>query len=127
MVEIVKYLIFVLAVGVSFGSRKWCLPIFCFFLPLSQWMPEVPIPAVNAMNLLLLPVLYQAIATGGGRKKKQQSDPLWFPLLLFMFFVFISWARVNWSSDLPAEWVMSGGLYNNVVTFKEFINAVVFY
>jgi O-antigen ligase len=127
MIEAVKYLILLVALVTSASSRRWSLPIFCFFLPLSQWMPAIPIPAVNAMNLLLLPVLVRALAAGPPREENGRKDPLLIPIGLFMLFMIISWARVHFGSGPPPEFYRYDGIYTNIVLLKEYISTFIFY
>lgn len=127
MVELFKYGILVAAVTATMFSKRWGLAILAFFLPLIQWLPEIPVPGLNAINLMLLPVLARAIAAGPDRTGPRRLDPLLIPGGIVVTFVTISWARVYFFDVLPPLFVEEGGLYANIITFKEFLVGFVFY
>ena len=127
MLELVKYITLFGALAVSTFSRKWCLVILVMFLPLTQWMPEIPLPGINALNLLLLPVLARALFGSSRKPSKSGSEPLRIPIAVLLILLIISWARVHFSSTLPVAFLRADGLYNNIVTLKEFCTAFILY
>lgn len=127
MVELFKYGILIGAVGATMFSKRWGLAVFAFFLPLIQWLPVIPVPGLNAINLMLLPVLVRAIAAGPDRSGPRRLDPLLIPGAIIVIFVTISWARLYFFDVLPPLFVEEGGLYVNIITFKEFLVGFVFY
>jgi O-antigen ligase len=125
--EYAKLAVLGLAVLMSLGSRKHCLAILCFFLPLVQWLPDIPIPGLNAMNLLALPVIGRALAAGPPKQGNAKLDPILIPALVFIVFLTISWFRVQYGDAGNPLFIEAGGLYGNLVTFKEMLLDFVLY
>jgi len=125
--EAFKWFILIGGFLVATGSRRWAMPVFVFMIPLMQWLPEIPVSGVNAMNLLLLPVLGRAIAAGRASDGKPDSDPLWFPLLIVGFLFFVSYMKTVTATDLPPGFYNGNGPYNAMVTFKEVVVDVLVY
>lgn len=126
MIELFKYAILAGAVGATMFSKRWGLAAFAFFLPLTQWFPEIPVPGLNALNLMLLPILLRA-ARAGRATGVASGEPLALPLSLMFVAWTISWLRVQWSDFLPIEFLDEGGLYGNFVNYKEFIVDLLMY
>jgi len=101
MVELIKYAIMIGAILVVASSRRWALPTLAFFVPLMQWLPEIPITGVNAMNLMLLPVLIRAVAAGKAEGPNRRGDPLAWPLTIFALLFLVSYVRTLIADDLP--------------------------
>ncbi len=127
MIEYAKLAVLAFAVLVSLGSRRYSLGILCFFLPLVQWLPDIPLPGLNAMNLLALPVIVRAFAAGPPKHGAAKADPILIPSLLFIVFLTISWFRVQYGDAGSPMFLEHGGLYDNLVTFKEMLIDFVLY
>ena len=110
MFELIKYGILVGALLVVVSSRRWALPTLAFFIPLMQWLPEIPVTGLNAMNLMLLPVLARAIAEGADPGGLRRSDPLALPLSIFTLLFLISYVRTLRATDLPLWFYETDGL-----------------
>jgi O-antigen ligase len=127
MIELFKYGILAAAVLATTFSKRWGLAAFAFFLPLTQWLPDIPVPGLNAINLMLLPLLARAVVAGPDRREPRQGEPLLIPIAIIAVFTTISWVRVYFFDLLPQQFVQEGGFWGNFVTFKEILLGFVFY
>lgn len=130
MGEILKFAFLAVAVATCAFSRRWSLAVLGFCLPFTQWLPQIPIPTVNALNLLLLPVLIRALAAGGNTEDAAASRtrrPILVPAALFFSSVAFSWITVQFGGNTPPEFLASGGLGQNLITLKEFGVAFLLY
>lgn len=125
LILVVKHLILWTMVLTSILSRRWSLPLLAFALPLTQWFPDIPVPGINALNLLLLPPLIRALSAGP--EPGRRTDPILPVAAIFLALVTIAWGRVALADDLPILFLEKDGLYANFVTFKEFVLFVAFY
>jgi hypothetical protein len=114
--ELIKFAILIAAVAMTMFSRRWGIAVFAFFLPLTQWLPDTHIPGVNAINLMLLPLIARSIAAGKEPGDRSQMDPILIPGTVIVALVTWSWLRVRLADTLPREFVEAGGIYDNFVT-----------
>lgn len=126
MMLVIQHVILWSAFLLSVSNARWSLPVLAFFLPFTQWLPDIPIPGLNALNLLLLPALARAFAKGP-EPGPARGDPLTIPAAIFVVFVLISWLRVQFQDLLPALFIETGGLWGNFVTLKEILMFAAFY
>jgi hypothetical protein len=122
----VKYAILALAVGATLVSKRWGLAIFAFFLPLTQWLPDTHVPGLNALNLMLIPLIIRS-AMAGSAPAAERGEPLMAPWVVMFACWTISWIVVQNAPGLPAMFVENGGIYDNFITFKEFVVDIVIY
>lgn len=127
MVELFKYAILAGAVGTTMLSKRWGLAVFAFFLPLTQWLPDIPVPGLNAINLMLLPLLARAVSAGPEPGEPRPREPLFIPIAIVVVFTTISWVHAYFLDVLPELFVEEGGLWINFVTWKEILLGFVFY
>jgi O-antigen ligase len=127
MLELFKYGILAAAIGATTFSKRWGLAAFAFFLPLTQWLPDIPVPGLNAINLMLLPLLARAVLAGPDRREPRHGEPLFFPIAIVVVFTTIAWVRVYFFDLLPQQFLDEGGFWANFVTFKEILLGFVFY
>jgi O-antigen ligase len=125
--EAIKYAILVGAVLACMFSKRWGLAVFAFFVPLVQWLPDTMIPGINALNLMLVPLVIRAMTAGPVPAGTAGGEPLLFPSIVIVVMTTLAWARVAFTTMLPPGFVESGGLYDNFVTYKEIIVAFVMY
>lgn len=119
MKEMIELGVFGLAVLVCLVSSRWDLATLAFCIPFIQWFPQTPIPLVNLLNLLLLPILVRALMAGPSPPGAGRRDPILVPAVIFLACFFFSWLRVRLRTDLPTEFVMEGGQEENLITLKE--------
>jgi O-antigen ligase len=99
-------------------------------LPLVAWLPPIPIPGLNTLNLLLLPIVLRAFMEKPKAADGQPltvTSPILFPAWVFVIFLTYSWGRVQFASLLPASFIARNGFYSNFITFKEILVAFVLY
>jgi O-antigen ligase len=118
MIEVLKILVFVAALGTATLSRRWSLAIVAFFLPLPRLLPEASLSGLNAPNVLLLPLVMHAFHAGRPPGPSNRRDPLRLPALLLLGMVFVSLVRVQLSHHQPVAFLQRGELYNNALFFK---------
>jgi len=118
MIEVLKILVFVVALGAATLSRRWSLAVVGFFLPLASLLPEASVSGLNAPNVLLLPLIMHAFQAGRAPGSSDRKDPLFVPCLLLLGMVFVSLMRVQLDPHQPVEFLQRRELYNNALFFK---------
>jgi len=130
MLEAARICFLVAAILVGMFSRKWSLPVLCFCLPILTWLPASPVPSLNALNLILVPVFLRALFTHPPDPKSgapQFTSPLLVPATIFILCVAWSWASVQFASRVPVAFIARDGFHGNLITFKDMMVAFFLY
>ena len=109
-------------------SKRWGLAVFAFFLPLTQWLPDIPLPGLNAINP---DVAAADRARPHGRARAPASaghgEPLLIPIAIIVIFTTIAWLRIYFLDVLPEVFLTGGGMWYDFVTWKEILLGFCFY
>jgi len=127
MLELFKYGILAGAIGATMFSKRWGLAVFAFFLPLTQWLPDIPVPGLNAINLMLLPLIARAVTAGPEPGERRHGEPLLIPIAIIVIFTTIGWLRIYFLDVLPEVFLTGGGMWYDFVTWKEILLGFSFY